>query len=119
IGLKMPRNEGEVFVLMGDGNYQMHPMELVTAIQEQTKITVLLVDNGGFQSIHGHQKALVGHSLGNEFKIRDPETKRLDDGEFIDEDYVKNAQSIGLKAWRATEEAEIRQALTAARSEKG
>ncbi|MBC9868562.1 MAG: 3D-(3,5/4)-trihydroxycyclohexane-1,2-dione acylhydrolase (decyclizing) [Opitutae bacterium] len=119
IGVKMARKEGEVFVLMGDGNYQMHPMELVTAIQEQTKITVLLVDNGGFQSIHGHQKALVGHSLGNEFKIRDPETKRLDDGEFIDVDYVNNALSIGLKAWRATEEAEIRQALTAARSEKG
>lgn len=118
IGVKMARKEGEVFVLMGDGNYQMHPMELVTAIQEQTKITVLLVDNGGFQSIHGHQKALVGHSLGNEFKIRDPQTKLLDDGEFIDVDYVKNAQSIGLKAWRATDEAEVRQALTAARSEK-
>ena len=118
IGVKMARKEGEVFVLMGDGNYQMHPMELVTAIQEQTKITVLLVDNGGFQSIHGHQKALVGHSLGNEFKIRNPETNLLDDGEFIDVDYVKNAQSIGLKAWRATNEAEIRQALTAARREK-
>ena len=119
IGVKMARMEGEVFVLMGDGNYQMHPMELVTAIQEQTKITVVLVDNGGFQSIHGHQKALVGHSLGNEFKIRDPETGLLDDGEFIEVDYVKNAQSIGLKAWRATDEAEIRQALTAARSETG
>ena len=119
IGVKMARKEGEVFVLMGDGNYQMHPMELVTAIQEQTKITVVLVDNGGFQSIHGHQKALVGHSLGNEFKIRDRETGLLDDGEFIDVDYVKNAQSIGLKAWRATDEAEIRQALSAARSETG
>ncbi len=119
IGVKMARKEGEVFVLMGDGNYQMHPMELVTAIQEQTKITVVLVDNGGFQSIHGHQKALVGHSLGNEFKIRDPQTKLLDDGEFIDVDYVQNAQSIGLKAWRATDETEIRQALTAARSETG
>lgn len=119
IGVKMARKEGEVFVLMGDGNYQMHPMELVTAIQEQTKITVVLVDNGGFQSIHGHQKALVGHSLGNEFKIRDPQTKLLDDGEFIDVDYVKNAQSIGLKAWRATDEAEIRQALSAARNETG
>ena len=119
IGVKMARKEGEVFVLMGDGNYQMHPMELVTAIQEQTKIIVVLVDNGGFQSIHGHQKALVGHSLGNEFKIRDPQTKLLDDGEFIEVDYVKNAQSIGLKAWRATDETEIRQALTAARSETG
>ena len=119
IGVKMARKEGEVFVLMGDGNYQMHPMELVTAIQEQTKITVVLVVNGGFQSIHGHQKALVGHSLGNEFRIRDPKTQLLDDGEFIDVDYVKNAESIGLKAWCGTNEEEVRRALTAARREKG
>ena len=118
IGVKMARKEGEVFVLMGDGNYQLHPMELVTAIQERTKIIVVLVVNGGFQSIHGHQKALVGHSLGNEFKIRDPETNMLDDGDFIDVDYVKNAESIGLKAWKASNETEIRQALTAARKEK-
>ncbi|MBH54204.1 MAG: 3D-(3,5/4)-trihydroxycyclohexane-1,2-dione acylhydrolase (decyclizing) [Opitutaceae bacterium] len=119
IGVKMVRKEGEVFILMGDGNYQLHPMELVTAIQERTKITVVLVNNGGYQSIHGHQKALVGHSLGNEFKIRDPETNLLDDGEFIDVDYVKNAESIGLKAWQATNEDEIRQALIAARAEEG
>ena len=36
IGVKMAQKEGEVFVLMGDGNYQLHPMELVTAIQERT-----------------------------------------------------------------------------------
>ena len=29
-----PYRHGEVFVLLGDGNYQMHPMELVTAMQE-------------------------------------------------------------------------------------
>ena len=104
---------------MGDGNYQMHPMELVTAIQEQTKITVVLVVNGGFQSIHGHQKALVGHSLGNEFKIRDAKTNLLDDGEFIDVDYAQNAESIGIKTWNASDETEIRTALSEAREEEG
>lgn len=110
---------GEVLILMGDGNYQMHPMELVTAIQERTKITIVLNVNYGYQSIHGHQKALVGHSLGNEFKIRDAETNLLDKGAFIEVDYVKNAESIGLRAWFATNEAEIRQALAAARAETG
>ena len=119
IGVRMARSGGEIFVLMGDGNYQMHPMELVTAIQEKTKITIVLVVNGGFQSIHGHQKALVGHSLGNEFRIRDAKTNRLDDGEFINIDYVKHAESVGLKAWNATDETEIRNALKAAREEKG
>ena len=41
----------------------MHPMELVTAVQERLKITMVLSVNHGYQSIHGHQKALVGHGL--------------------------------------------------------
>lgn len=117
IGVRMAQEGGEVFVFLGDGNYQMHPMELVTAVQEQSKLIVILNVNYGYQSIHGHQKALVGHSLGNEFKIRDSESKLLDKGEFIEVDYVKNAESIGLRAWFATNEAEIRQALAEARAE--
>ena len=117
IGVRLAQDGGEVFVLMGDGNYQMHPMELVTAIQERTKVTVILNVNYGYQSIHGHQKALVGHSLGNEFKIRDAKTNLLDEGEFIEVDYVKNAESVGLRAWFATNEEEIRKALREARAE--
>ena len=117
IGVRLAQRGGEVLILMGDGNYQMHPMELVTAMQERTKLTIVLNVNYGYQSIHGHQKALVGHSLGNEFKIRDPESGLLDEGEFIEVDYVKNAQSIGLRAWHAETEREVREALAAARRE--
>ena len=119
IGVRLMQKEGEVFVLIGDGNYQLHPMELVTAMQEQTKIIVVLNVNYGYQSIHGHQKALVGHSLGNEFKIRDDQTNLLDQGQFIEIDYVKNAESIGVRGWLATDEAEIRQAISEARAETG
>ena len=119
IGIRLTGTENEVIVLMGDGNYQMHPMELVTAMQERTKITVVLSVNYGYQSIHGHQKALVGHSLGNEFKVRDMDSGLLDKGKFIEIDYVKNAESIGLKAWFAQTEDEVRVALTAARTEEG
>lgn len=119
IGVKLTGTDKEVYVLMGDGNYQMHPMELVTAIQERTKITVILNVNYGYQSIHGHQKALVGHSLGNEFKVRDTQSRLLDDGSFIEVDYVKNAESVGVKAWLAKDEAELRAALTKAKSEEG
>lgn len=119
IGVRLTGHQGEVFVLMGDGNYQMHPMELVTAMQERTKITVVLNVNYGFQSIHGHQKALVGHSLGNEFRIRDPETGLLDKGDFIEVDYVKNAESVGVRAWLADSESDVRDALAAARKEPG
>ena len=117
IGVRMAQEAGEVLILMGDGNYQLHPMELVTAMQERTKVTVVLNVNHGFQSIHGHQRALVGHSLGNEFRVRDPKSGRLDDGPFVEVDYVKNAESVGLRAWRADTEQEVRDALAAARNE--
>ena len=120
IGVRLAEPDGEVYVLLGDGNYQMHPMELVTAMQERTKITVVLNVNYGYQSIHGHQKAYVGHSLGNEFKIRDRRpAAMIDEGEFIEVDYVKNAESVGARAWLARTDEEIRAALRAARDETG
>ena len=119
IGVRLTGTKGDVYVLMGDGNYQMHPMELVTAMQERTKITVILNVNDGYQSIHGHQKALVGHSLGNEFKVRDKETGLLDRGPFIEVDYAKNAESVGVRTWLARTEKEIRTALAEAREETG
>ena len=119
IGVRLARPDaGEVYVFLGDGNYMLHPMELKTAIQENTKLTVILLQNDGFQSIHGHQKALVGHSLGNEFRVRDQETGKLDDGDFVDIDYAKNAESIGLRAWNVSDEDELRRALSEAREER-
>ena len=119
IGVRLAGTDKEVLVLMGDGNYQMHPMELVTAMQERTKITIILNVNYGYQSIHGHQKNLVGHSLGNEFKVRDASSGLLDKGQFIEIDYVKNAQSVGIRAWLTSTEQQFRRALEAARKETG
>ena len=116
IGVCLSGTAGEVYVLLGDGNYQLHPMELVTAVQERVKLTVLLTVNYGFQSIHGHQKGYVGHSLGNEFKVRDATTGLIDEGPFIEVDYVKNAESIGLAAVACTTADEVRAALEAARA---
>ena len=61
------------------------------------------------------KKTLVGHSLGNEFKIRDQESGLLDEGQFIEVDYSKNAESVGLKTWVANTEEEIRSALREAK----
>ena len=62
---------GEVYVLIGDGNYLMGATgELVTARQEGLKLTVIVVENHGFQSIHGLQRARTGRSFGLEFRER-------------------------------------------------
>ncbi len=119
IGVSLAQPQaGEVYVFLGDGNYLLHPMELKTAVQEGIKLTVILLQNDGFQSIHGHQKVLVGHSLGNEFRLRNHETGKLDDGEFVSIDYAKNAESIGLRAWNVSDEDELKLALSEARDER-
>jgi len=118
IGVRLAKpDSGEIYVFLGDGNYMLHPMELKTAMQENTKLTVILLNNDGYQSIHGHQKVLVGHSLGNEFRVRNQETGKLDDGEFVEIDYAKNAESIGLRAWTVTDEDQLKKALEEARAE--
>ena len=41
-------------MLVGDGTYFMNPMELITALQEKLKITVIISENHGFQVIRRH-----------------------------------------------------------------
>jgi 3D-(3,5/4)-trihydroxycyclohexane-1,2-dione acylhydrolase (decyclizing) len=103
LGVRMARGaEGEVYVVIGDGTYLMgNTGELVTARQEGLKITVIVVENGGYQSIHGLQRARTGRSFGLEFGV--------------DVDYAANARSLGCPAFVASSVGELRDALEAAR----
>jgi 3D-(3,5/4)-trihydroxycyclohexane-1,2-dione acylhydrolase (decyclizing) len=116
IGVKMARPEMDVFVLIGDGTYLMNPTELASAVQEGIKITVVVSDNHGFQSVHRVQRARTGISFGNEFRMRDPATKRLD-GAFLPVDLAANAASLGARAFRVDTEEELVKALHEARAE--
>ena len=51
LGVKMAAPDREVFVLVGDGSYLMMAQELVTAVAEGIKLTVVLVQNHGYASI--------------------------------------------------------------------
>jgi len=114
LGVKMAAPEREVFVLVGDGSYLMMNTEIVTSIQEGYKLIVIVVENGGFQSIHGLQTSSGTPSFGNELRYRDAKTGRLD-GEYLSIDYAANAASMGAIAYKATDEASLREALEKAR----
>src|SRR5262249_22891500 len=45
MGVKLAAPEREVYVLVGDGSYLMLPSEIVTAVQEGLKLTIVVVDN--------------------------------------------------------------------------
>lgn len=59
----------------------------------------------------------VGRSFGNEFRHRDPSTGRLE-GDYLHLDLIKNAESMGARAWHVTTPEETRQALAEAREDK-
>jgi 3D-(3,5/4)-trihydroxycyclohexane-1,2-dione acylhydrolase (decyclizing) len=105
---------GEVFVVIGDGTYLMNPTELFTAVQEGLKLTVVLLVNGGYQSINALAVGKTGRPVGNEFRRRGT-SGRLPDGERIGVDFVANAASMGCVATLATDADQLRAALAAAR----
>ncbi len=113
IGAKLAEPEREVWVLLGEGTYLMFHQELVTAIQENIKINVIVIDNGGWQCIHNLQKSQGIPSFGCELRFRDESTGRLD-GEYIPIDFAMNARSYGCDSWTVKTEEELVAAMKAA-----
>jgi 3D-(3,5/4)-trihydroxycyclohexane-1,2-dione acylhydrolase (decyclizing) len=108
--------EREVFVMVGDGSYLMLHTEIVTAIQEDQKLIIVLVDNSGFQCIRGLQMSSGSPSFGNELRYREERSDTLT-GAFIPVDFVKNAESLGARAIAAGSPEEFRAALNEAKAE--
>ncbi len=117
LGVRLAKPEGEVVVYIGDGTYLMNPTELVTALQEDLKITVVIAENHGFQCIRQLQMGRAGHSFGNEFRARDRDSGRLE-GDFLGIDFARNAESMGARAWRVATPDALRAALREARKER-
>jgi len=116
VGVKLAAPRREVYAFLGDGSYLMLNHEIVTAVQEGLKITVVLNDNSAFGCIHNLQRACGGRSFGNEFRKRTP-AGRLD-GTIVEIDYMSNARSLGATVFSASDIASLQRALAAARAER-
>ena len=118
IGIKMAEPEREVVVAIGDGTYLMMNSEIVTAVAEGIKLTIILFDNHGYQCIKDLALNCGVPQFGNELRFRNAKTGRLDGG-YIPVDFKKHAESMGALAFYATTEDEIRAGITAARAHDG
>ncbi|MFN8590688.1 MAG: 3D-(3,5/4)-trihydroxycyclohexane-1,2-dione acylhydrolase (decyclizing) [Thermomicrobiales bacterium] len=116
LGAKMADPSREIYVMVGDGSYLMLHTEIVTSLEEGMKLTIVVVDNGGFQCIRALQMGTGSPSYGNELRFRNPESGILD-GPYIPIDFAANAASLGAVAMRATNEHELRDALEKAKRE--
>ena len=94
LGVKLADPEREVFVMVGDGSYLMMAQELVTAVQEGVKLTIVLVQNHGFASIGALSESLGSQRFGTSYRFRNPESGSLD-GDKLPVDLAANAASLG------------------------
>ena len=118
IGVKLAEPERDVVVMIGDGTYLMMNSEIVTAVAEGLKLTIVVVDNHGYQCILGLQRICGVSDFGNELRFRDKKTGTLT-GEYIPIDFKKHAEAMGAHAVFAPSAAEITQALQEAKQRDG
>ncbi len=110
LGVKLAAPEREVFVLVGDGSYLMLSQELVTAVAEGVKLTVVLVQNHGFASIGALSETVGAPRFGTWYRYRDTGSGSLD-GDRLPTDLAANAASLGADVLRVDGIAELRAAL--------
>ena len=106
LGVKMADPSREVYVLVGDGSYLMMAQEIVTSLQENVKLNIVLFDNHGFSSIGGLSRACGSGGFGTRYQYRDQ-----GNGAVVPVDFVANAASLGAHAMRARTHEELAEAV--------
>ena len=130
IGVRLAEANDQVRVtsLIGDGTFLMSPTELVTAAQEGVAITIVVIENHGYQVIHRLQMGRSGAEFGNEFRYRtsplaianrDAQKSPRLDGDYLRLDLAKTAAGLGAHTVRATSAEEVRGALKSTRHHQG
>ena len=115
LGVKLADPDREVVVMVGDGSYLMMNSEIVTAVAEGIKITIVVLDNHGFQCILALQRMVGVPDFANELRFRDRGSNRLT-GPYVPIDFRKHAEAMGAFAIQANTPDELRDALAAARA---
>jgi 3D-(3,5/4)-trihydroxycyclohexane-1,2-dione acylhydrolase (decyclizing) len=124
LGVKLAAPDREVYVLVGDGSYLMLSSEIVTSIQEGLKLTIVLVDSRGFNSIGSLSRSLGTDGFGTQYRYRANGSLGVDSesdggGRELPVDLAANAESLGARVYRPGSIEELRAALRSARDEQG
>jgi 3D-(3,5/4)-trihydroxycyclohexane-1,2-dione acylhydrolase (decyclizing) len=120
LGVKMAAPEREVYVLVGDGSYLMLSSEIVTSIQEGLKLTIVLVDNRGFNSIGSLARSVGIDGFGTQYRYRRDGSLGVDSEpstEYLPVDLAANAESLGARVIRVGTIEELYAGLAAAAHE--
>ncbi|ULQ52425.1 3D-(3,5/4)-trihydroxycyclohexane-1,2-dione acylhydrolase (decyclizing) [Flavihumibacter fluvii] len=117
LGAKMADPSREVYVMVGDGSYLMLAQEIITAIQEGIKLTIILINNNGYASIGGLSTSLGTEGFGTKYLYRNPKTGQLN-GDYLPVDLAANAASMGATVIKAEDFTALKSALEEAKKIK-
>ena len=113
LGVALAEPERKVVVMVGDGSYLMLNSEIVTAVAEGLKFTIVILDNHGYQCITGLARSVGVPDFGNELRFRDKGRNRLT-GPYVPIDFRKHAEAMGALAIFAASAEELTAALAEA-----
>ena len=114
LGAKLAAPDREVYVMVGDGSFQMMSNEITTAVQEGLKLIVVLVDNKGFSSVGRVSEQVGAEGFGCHYRLRGPSGAY--DGPEMQLDFVRICQGMGARALEVRTLDELRAALQDARA---
>lgn len=113
VGVKMAAPDREVYVMVGDGSWLMMSSEVVTAVQEGIKVTVVLIDNHGFASIGGLSESLGSQGFGTRYRYRGSDGQLS--GDPLPVNLVASARSLGAHVIQAKGIDDLKAALAEAK----
>jgi acetolactate synthase-1/2/3 large subunit len=105
IGAKVARPEAEVWVVVGDGGFQMTMAELATMVQEKLKIHIAIINNGYLGMVRQWQEF---------FYDRNYEATPL-----LNPDFVKIAEAYGIRSMAVTARSQVIPTVQQARQHDG
>jgi acetolactate synthase-1/2/3 large subunit len=105
IGAKFGRPTSEVWVVAGDGGFQMTQCELATLVQEGLDVKIAIINNGYLGMVRQWQEFFY--------------EKRYSATPLVNPDFVKLAEAYGIRALSASTRAEVVPAVAEARRHRG
>ena len=104
IGAKVARPDAEVWVVCGDGGFQMTMCELATIVQEGLDVNVAIINNGYLGMVRQWQEFFY--------------EKRYAATPLIGPDFTKLAQAFGIDAVAVSRRSEVADAVRGARKSR-
>ena len=104
IGAKVARPDADVWVIAGDGGFQMTQAELSTTVQEDIKVNVAIINNGYLGMVRQWQELFY--------------ERRYAATPIVSPDFVLIAEAHGLTGLRVTQRSEIEDAIRTAQQTK-